>query len=388
MPCSNECASSCTSSHGMPKTCTRKASIRRWRVTMRLADCLADLGEAQALALVAHDEAVVHEAPHHLERGRLRDADGAGQVGLRGVDARFLHPEELLEVLLDGRSQRSPCARVYRAAGRCPGRSRYRRGGVGTSREHGAHARRGLFAVAALAAVAVPRSRRSGRRDRPPAARAGRPGATARRASRAPPRRSSRSRTRKRLKLAWSRPLGGVGAAQPLYLSQHRDRRQAPRHLRHRERVGPRSPPSTPRTGAVALEARARLGHHGLPADAEGHLRRDRHAGLRPRRAASSTWRRPTSCGRSTCTPARCAAAGRWRCPIDQYHEHVWGAIALGNGHVYFGIASYCDRRPYSGRVLSVSTKSGAVDHSWTVVSDARRRRPAAAASGAGAASR
>ena len=38
--------------------------------------------------------------------------------------------------------------------------------------------------------------------------------------------------------------------------------------------------------------------------------------------------------------------------PIDQYHEHVWGAIALGNGHVYFGIASYCDRRPYSGRVL------------------------------------
>ena len=52
--------------------------------------------------------------------------------------------------------------------------------------------------------------------------------------------------------------------------------------------------------------------------------------------------------------------------PIDQYHEHVWGAIALGNGHVYFGIASYCDRRPYSGRVLSVSTTSGAVDHSWT----------------------
>jgi hypothetical protein len=46
----------------------------------------------------------------------------------------------------------------------------------------------------------------------------------------------------------------------------------------------------------------------------------------------------------------------------------VWGAIALGNGHVYFGLASYCDRRPYSGRVLSVSTASGAVDHSWTAV--------------------
>ena len=65
--------------------------------------------------------------------------------------------------------------------------------------------------------------------------------------------------------------------------------------------------------------------------------------------------------------------------PIDQYHEHVWGAIALGNGHVYFGIASYCDRRPYSGRVLAVSTKTGEVDHSWTSVNTAdgrsRRRR-------------
>jgi hypothetical protein len=55
--------------------------------------------------------------------------------------------------------------------------------------------------------------------------------------------------------------------------------------------------------------------------------------------------------------------------PVDQYHEHVWGALALGNGHVYFAIASYCDRRPYSGRVLSVATRSGAIDHSWTVVS-------------------
>ena len=57
--------------------------------------------------------------------------------------------------------------------------------------------------------------------------------------------------------------------------------------------------------------------------------------------------------------------------PIDQYHEHVWGAIALGNGHVYFGIASYCDRRPYTGRVLAVSTKTGEVDHSWTSVNTA-----------------
>ena len=65
------------------------------------------------------------------------------------------------------------------------------------------------------------------------------------------------------------------------------------------------------------------------------------------------------------------ADRGGWpaQLPVDQYHEHVWGALALGNGHVYFGIASYCDRRPYSGRVLGVSTKTGVVDHSWTVVS-------------------
>jgi hypothetical protein len=54
--------------------------------------------------------------------------------------------------------------------------------------------------------------------------------------------------------------------------------------------------------------------------------------------------------------------------PMDAYHEHVWGAVALGNGHVYVGIASYCDRRPYSGRVLGISVKTGAVDHSWTAV--------------------
>jgi len=35
---------------------------------------------------------------------------------------------------------------------------------------------------------------------------------------------------------------------------------------------------------------------------------------------------------------------------------------------IFISIASYCDRRPYSGRVLSVSLASGAVDHSWTTV--------------------
>jgi outer membrane protein assembly factor BamB len=54
--------------------------------------------------------------------------------------------------------------------------------------------------------------------------------------------------------------------------------------------------------------------------------------------------------------------------PLDAPHEHVWGALTLGNGHVYLGTASYCDTRPYRGRVLAVATGSGAVDHSWTTV--------------------
>ena len=37
MACSKACASSCTSSQGMPSTSTRKASISRWRLTICLA---------------------------------------------------------------------------------------------------------------------------------------------------------------------------------------------------------------------------------------------------------------------------------------------------------------------------------------------------------------
>jgi outer membrane protein assembly factor BamB len=54
--------------------------------------------------------------------------------------------------------------------------------------------------------------------------------------------------------------------------------------------------------------------------------------------------------------------------PIDEVHEHVWGALTLGNGHIYLGTASYCDRRPYTGRVLAVAVRSGVVDHSWVTV--------------------
>jgi hypothetical protein len=54
--------------------------------------------------------------------------------------------------------------------------------------------------------------------------------------------------------------------------------------------------------------------------------------------------------------------------PMDMYHEHVWGALTLLGNHVYVATASYCDRRPYAGRVLSVATATGAVDAMWTSV--------------------
>ena len=78
---------------------------------------------------------------------------------------------------------------------------------------------------------------------------------------------------------------GRSAASAPRSRSTSRRSRSAgktPRHLRHRERVGPRHRLRRAH-GRIALEARARLGQHGLPADAEGRLRRDRHAGLRPR---------------------------------------------------------------------------------------------------------
>ena len=171
----------------------------------------------------------------------------------------------------------------------------------------------------------------------------------------------------KKLKLAWSRPLGGVGAAQPLYLSRiavdgkTRDiyvaasesgritafDAQSGRILWKRE-LGAVS------TGCAQMP-HGTFGVTGTPVY-------DPVGGFVYVAATDKLWALNVHSG---------AVRGGWpvQLPVDQYHEHVWGAIALGNGHVYFGIASYCDRRPYSGRVLAVSTKTAEVDHSWTVVS-------------------
>jgi outer membrane protein assembly factor BamB len=169
-----------------------------------------------------------------------------------------------------------------------------------------------------------------------------------------------------RLRLAWSRPIGGAGAAQPLYLSRiaiagkRRDIYLAASEegrvtafdalsgkvLWMRE-VGSVS------TGCLQMP-RGIFGVTGTPVY-------DPAGGFVYLAVADRLWAIDVHTG---------APRPGWpvALPMDQYHEHVWGALALGNGHVYFGIASYCDRRPYTGRVLAVSTRTGAVDQSWTSV--------------------
>jgi outer membrane protein assembly factor BamB len=170
----------------------------------------------------------------------------------------------------------------------------------------------------------------------------------------------------RKLKLAWSRPLGGTGAAQPLYLTKiasggkrrniYVTASESGRVSAFDARTG--KPLWTRELGSVNTGClqmpKGIFGVTGTPVY-------DPAGGYIYVAATDKLWALDVHTGEPR---------SGWpiALPIDQFHEHVWGAIALGNGHVYFGIASYCDRRPYSGRVFSVSTSSGAVDHTWTTV--------------------
>jgi outer membrane protein assembly factor BamB len=173
-------------------------------------------------------------------------------------------------------------------------------------------------------------------------------------------------RNARRLKLAWSRPLGGVGAAQPLYLrkiaigGKRRDiyvtASESGRVTAFDASTGKAlwaQELGSINTGCLQMP-KGVFGVTGTPVY-------DPASGFVYAAATDKLWALDVRTG---------APRAGWpvSLPVDPYHEHVWGAIALGNGHVYFGLASYCDRRPYSGRVLSVSTASGAVDHSWATV--------------------
>lgn len=51
----------------------------------------------------------------------------------------------------------------------------------------------------------------------------------------------------------------------------------------------------------------------------------------------------------------------------DPDHELVWGALALGAGHVYVATGSYCDAGPFQGKVIAVDLATRRVS-SWSAV--------------------
>ena len=363
MPCSKEWASSCTSSQGMPKTCTRNASIRRWRVTMRLADC-RPLGvnvrrlrssrttKPSSTRRRTISRAVGWDTP--TARARLACV---GSMPASFIQKSFSRYSSTVDVRLSMGVESSPPAEprsgsraiVAAVAGRL----------VNTARRRAAS----LLALALLA-MALP----AGAGAAAPAA--GGAGWTTwgngpARQSRASSSALTTARA-KRLKLAWSRPLGGVGAAQPLYLTgiasggKRRDIYVAASESGRVSAFDARSGKviwerelGSVNTGCLQMP-KGVFGVTGTPVY-------DPAGGYLYVAATDRLWALDVHTG---------APRSGWpvALPIDQYHEHVWGAIALGNGHVYFAIASYCDRRPYSGRVFSVATASGALDHSWTTV--------------------
>jgi hypothetical protein len=174
------------------------------------------------------------------------------------------------------------------------------------------------------------------------------------------------STTARGLRLAWTRDLGGVGNAQPLALRGISIRGHA--HdvyiaAGERGRVMAYDGP----TGALLWKRELGALDTGCSEMPDGVFGvtgtpvYDPAGGFVYVAATDRLWALDARTGKSR--PG-------WpvKLPITAAHEHVWGALALGHGHVYLGTASYCDRRPYTGRVLAVATSSGAVDHSWVTV--------------------
>jgi outer membrane protein assembly factor BamB len=173
----------------------------------------------------------------------------------------------------------------------------------------------------------------------------------------------------RKLRVAWSRPLGGVGAAQPLYLSRiaiggkRRDLYVAASESGRVTAFDARSGRIVWKRELGAVNTGCAQMPHGT-FGVTGTPVYDPAGGFVYVAATDKLWALNVRDG---------AIRAGWPAalPMDSYHEHVWGALALGNGHIYLAIASYCDRRPYRGRVLSVATSSPVVDHSWTVVTTA-----------------
>jgi outer membrane protein assembly factor BamB len=168
------------------------------------------------------------------------------------------------------------------------------------------------------------------------------------------------------LRRVWTRPLGGVGNAQPLYLRSIASggvRRDIYVAAGERGRVVAFDALTGRTLWARELGSFDR-GCSEMPSDTFGVTATpvyDPVGGFVYVATADKLWALDVRTGRSRRGwPATL--------PVDATQEHVWGALTLGHGHVYLGTASYCDRKPYAGRVLSIATSSGAVDHSWVTV--------------------
>jgi outer membrane protein assembly factor BamB len=174
------------------------------------------------------------------------------------------------------------------------------------------------------------------------------------------------ARTAPRLRRAWAGSLGGAGSAQPLYLraiairGMRRDIYLAAGERGRLTAFDALTGKTLWKRELGALDT----GCQEMPGETFGVTGTpvyDPASGFAYVAATDKLWALDVRSG---------ASRAGWpvTLPLDAAHEHVWGALALGNGHVYLGTASYCDRRPYSGRVLSVDASSGAVDHSWVSV--------------------
>ena len=160
------------------------------------------------------------------------------------------------------------------------------------------------------------------------------------------------SKNAKTLKLAWSRPIGGTGAAQPLaisglavpggriYVAASESGRVSAFVAQTGQLLWKRELGSL-LTGCSQLP-KGRFGITGTPtydtttgtlyvADLDNLYALDVKTG-----ADVPGW--PIELG------------------MDPHYEVVWGAIAQRGTNIYVATASYCDRRPYAGRVIRVDT--------------------------------
>ncbi len=160
------------------------------------------------------------------------------------------------------------------------------------------------------------------------------------------------SKNAKTLKLAWSRPIGGTGAAQPLaisglavpggriYVAASESGRVSAFVAQTGQLLWKRELGSL-LTGCSQLP-KGRFGITGTPTY-------DTTTGILYVADLDNLYALDVKTG---------ADVPGWPIELgmDPHYEVVWGAIAQRGTNIYVATASYCDRRPYAGRVIRVDT--------------------------------